>query len=331
MDLPSLSALVVLFSLTMYSLLDGFDLGVGVLVLFGRAGDRDCMVRSLSPTWDGNETWLIMAGVALLGLFPVAYGVLLPALYLPLVTMLLALGFRGVAFEFRVQPGARRAWWDRAFGIGSLVAALCQGLVAGALIEGVSVSGHAFSGSVLDVLRPFPLLMAVTLVSGYMALGGGWLYLKTDGLLQRHFARKALTCSVFAFAALGMLAIAGAAVTQSALQDDWRQHGLRHAAVVLLFYGALYAAVSAARSGSERAPLLWCGAAFVLALTGFAAAVWPDVVPFRISAELASSPARSQALLLWGFAVVAPMVLVYSALGYRVFRGKTPLVAEDES
>jgi cytochrome d ubiquinol oxidase subunit II len=192
------------------------------------------------------------------------------------------------------------------------------------------VSVRAFSGSVLDVVRPFPVLMAITLASGYMALGAGWLHLKTDGLLQRRFVLQALTRCLFAFAVLGLLAIAGAVVAQPALQDGWRDHGPRYSVLVLAFCAALYAAWQATRGSSERAPLLWCGGAFVLALAGFAAAVWPNVVPFRISAATASSPARSQALLLWGFAVVAPMILGYTAFGYRVFRGKTPL-AEDET
>jgi cytochrome bd ubiquinol oxidase subunit II len=179
MDLPLLSALFAAFALSLYVMLDGFDLGVGVLLLAQSDEQlRDRMVDSITPTWDGNETWLIMTGVALLAAFPIAYGILLPAFYLPLIAMLLALGLRGVSFEFRYQVERGRWAWDVAFGLGSIIAALMQGFIVGGLIQGVAVDGERFSGSVFDVFQPFSLLVAVSVLAGYMVLGGGWLHLK---------------------------------------------------------------------------------------------------------------------------------------------------------
>lgn len=170
-----------------YSLrvLDGFDLGVGILLLFQpEPTSRDHMVDSITPTWDGNETWIIMAGVTLLAAFPVAYSILLPAFYLPIILMLLALGFRGVSFEFRVQSKRHRRKWDVAFGVGSLVAAFMQGLVLGGLMQGVKVQNQHFAGSVLDVIHPLPIISSLALPFGYSVLGGGWLKLKSNLSLQ---------------------------------------------------------------------------------------------------------------------------------------------------
>src|ERR1700757_1265805 len=154
MDLPLLSACFLAFTLTLYVMLDGFDLGVGILLLFQPANpSRDHMVDSITPTWDGNETWIIMAGVTLLAAFPTAYSILLPAFYLPVIIMLLALGFRGVSFEFRVKSEHYRRRWDIAFALGSLVAAFMQGLILGGLMQGVTVQDQRFAGSVLDVVR----------------------------------------------------------------------------------------------------------------------------------------------------------------------------------
>src|SRR6266705_5117596 len=167
MDLPLVSACFLVFALVLYMILDGFDLGVGILLLFQpTTASRDHMIDSITPTWDGNETWIIMAGVTLLAAFPIAYSILLPAFYLPVILMLLALGFRGVSFEFRVQSDRHRHAWDVAFAIGSLVASFMQGAILGGLVQGVTVQNGRFAGSVLDIVRPLPLLSGITLPSG---------------------------------------------------------------------------------------------------------------------------------------------------------------------
>ncbi len=196
MDLPLFSAFFLAFALTLYVFLDGFDLGVGTLLLFqSDPASRDHMVDSITPTWDGNETWVIMAGITLLAAFPIAYSILLPALYLPVILMLLALGFRGVSFEFRVQTSRHRRKWDVAFAIGSLVAAFMQGLIAGCLIQGVEVRDLRFNGSVLDILHPLPVISGITLAVGYTVLGGGWLRMKSNLLLQEFADQFSLFCS----------------------------------------------------------------------------------------------------------------------------------------
>src|SRR5260370_4793340 len=168
MDLPLLSASFLAFTLSIYVILDGFDLGVGILRLFQpEKASREHMVDSITPTWDGDETWIIMAGVTLLAAFPIAYSILLPAFYLPVILMLLALGFRGVSFEFRVQSKQHRREWDVAFGVGSLVAALMQGLILGGLLQGVTVQNGCFAGSVLDIFRPLPIISCITLLLRY--------------------------------------------------------------------------------------------------------------------------------------------------------------------
>src|SRR5713101_9027678 len=202
MDLPLVSACFLGFALVLYMILDGFDLGVGILLLFQPAmASRDHMIDSITPTWDGNETWIIMAGVTLLAAFPIAYSILLPAFYLPVILMLLALGFRGVTFEFRVQSKLHRRGWGVAFAVGSLVAAFMQGLVLGGLIQGVKVENQHFAGSVLDVVHPLPIISGLALPFGYAVLGGGWLKLKSNLSLQT-FANRSIRVSARFFAIL---------------------------------------------------------------------------------------------------------------------------------
>src|SRR6266568_6165835 len=224
MDLPLLSASFLAFTLTLYVMLDGFDLGVGILLLFQPAmAARDHMVDSITPTWDGNETWIIMAGVTLLAAFPVAYSVLLPAFYLPIILMLLALGFRGVSFEFRAQTERHRHKWDTAFALGSVVAAFMQGLILGGLMQGVTVQNQRFAGNVLDIIRPFPIISGVTLLFGYAVLGAGWLKLKSN-LSVQHFAGCSLRVSAPAFAGLFGIACIYAVTTQRMIRSQWASH-----------------------------------------------------------------------------------------------------------
>src|SRR6202166_2164440 len=235
MDLPLLSASFLAFTLTLYVILDGFDLGVGILLLFQPAkASRDHMVDSIAPTWDGNETWIIMAGVTLLAAFPIAYSILLPAFYLPVIGMLLALGFRGVSFEFRVQTKAHHRAWDVAFGVGSLMAALMQGLILGGLMQGVTVQNRHFAGSVLDIFRPLPIICGITLLFGYAVLGAGWLKLKSNVSLQR-FASGSLRVSAPAFAVFFGIACIYAVRIQPGVRAQWASHGITLACLVGLF------------------------------------------------------------------------------------------------
>src|ERR1700716_294666 len=224
MDLPLLSALFLMFALTMYVMLDGFDLGVGALLLAQRdEGVRNRMVDAIAPTWDGNETWLIMGALTLLAGFPRAYGILTPAFFIPIVLMLLSLGLRGVSFEFRHNSATARRRWDAVFAGGSVVAALAQGVIVGGLIQGVDTDLDSFGGSPLDTFSPFCLLIGAVVVTGYATLGVGWLRLKGDDA-TRAFARRHQRWLPLAFVALASIAGAIAAIRQPDLTVAWRDH-----------------------------------------------------------------------------------------------------------
>src|SRR5580704_17651545 len=239
MDLPLFSAVFIVFALSLYVLLDGFDLGVGALLLTQtNKGRRDQMVDSILPMWDGNETWLVMAGVGLLAAFPIAYGILMPALYLPLIAMLLALGLRGVSFEFRYQVQRERRGWDIVFGLGSIIADLMQGIIVGGLIQGVTLIGEGFGGSVFDIFRPFEVLVAATLLCGYVVLGAAWLHLKGTERL-RDFAEVRLRWSVPLFMLLSAVTCLAAVHVQSGVRAAWTTHGPVLALICTLFLAML--------------------------------------------------------------------------------------------
>jgi cytochrome bd ubiquinol oxidase subunit II len=324
MNLPLLSACFAALSVTFYVLLDGFDLGVGALLLLQpHEKSRDHMVDSITPTWDGNETWLIMTGVTLLAAFPIAYGILMPALYLPIIVMLLALGLRGVSFEFRAQMKQYRRRWDVVFGIGSIVAASMQGLILGALLQGVSVQGIAFSGSVFDCFRPFPLISAVCVVAGYVVLGGCWLQFKATALLQE-FAKRTLRIALPIFAATFTTTALISISIQPGIRHAWQMHFMLLAVVSGTM---LVAAIVLFDNISKRPDVLPFAAGVVMigaGIVGLAVLVFPNIVPFRVSLWDASASRLSQIFLLTGAVIVTPMVLAYSFFAYWVFRGKTP-------
>jgi cytochrome d ubiquinol oxidase subunit II len=324
MDLPLFSAIFLAFALTLYVFLDGFDLGVGILLLFqSDPASRDHMVDSITPTWDGNETWIIMAGITLLAAFPIAYSILLPALYLPVILMLLALGFRGVSFEFRVQTSRHRRKWDVAFAIGSLVAAFMQGLIAGCLIQGVKVRDLRFTGSVLDILHPLPMISGVTLAVGYTVLGGGWLRLKSNLLLQE-FARRSLRVSVPVFAVLFGIACLYSAQIQPGVRSQWTLHPIALPCLLALFAIAVGALAVLTERVRPAIPLVLGLFLFVVGISGMALIVFPNIVPFSVSLWDAASSSASQEFVLIGATIVTPVVLGYSAFAYWVFRGRTP-------
>ena len=324
MDLALLSASFLAFALTLYAILDGFDLGVGILLLLQPAmASRDHMVDSITPTWDGNETWIIMAGVTLLAAFPVAYAILLPALYLPVIFMLLALGFRGVSFEFRVQTKRHRREWDIAFAAGSIIAAFMQGLILGGLMQGVRVQNLHFAGSVLDIFRPLPLLSGVTLVVGYAVLGGGWLKLKSNLSVQQ-FATRSLRVSTPVFTVLfGIVCIYGINI-QPSIRSAWMSHRISLSCLVGLFVVAAGMLTAFTEKIRRAMPFLLGLLLFVVGISGIVLIVFPNIVPFSVSLWDAASSSTSQKFVLIGAAFVTPAVLGYSAFAYWIFRGRTP-------
>ena len=324
MDLPLLSALFVTFALTLYVMLDGFDLGVGILLLLQREGkSRDHMVDSITPAWDGNETWIIMAGITLFAAFPVAYSILLPALYVPVVIMLLSLGFRGVSFEFRVQTSKRRRRWDLAFAIGSLIAAFMQGLMLGGAMQGVKVEDLRFSGSALDIFRPLPLICGLALATGYTVLGAGWLILKSN-LSVQSFATRSLRLAAALFATLFGLTCIYAVKTQPGIRSAWTSHPIVLACLVASFTVIAGALVKLPKRTAPLVPFSLGLLQFVIAILGIAVILFPNVVPFRVSIWAAASSAMSQKFVLIGALFVLPVILGYSAFAYWIFRGRTP-------
>lgn len=324
MDLPLVSACFLAFALTFYVILDGFDLGVGILLLFQpTAASRDHMVDSITPTWDGNETWIIMAGITLFAAFPVAYSILLPAFYLPIIVMLLALGFRGVSFEFRVQSQQYRRRWDIAFAVGSLIAAFMQGLVLGGLMQGVKAENQHFVGSILDVFHPLPIISGLALPFGYAVLGGGWLKLKSN-LSLRTFAHRSIRVSGPFFAILFGIACIYAVQIQPSIHSKWTTHGIALACLVGLFVIASGMLTTTTDKTRPAVTFLLGLFLFVVGISGIALIAFPDIVPFSVTLWEAASSSASQTFVLVGATLVTPIILTYSAFAYWIFRGKTP-------
>lgn len=328
-DLSLVWSAIIALGVFMYVLLDGFDLGVGILFPFTPdSGERDVMMNTVAPVWDGNETWLILGGASLLGAFPLAYATLLPALYLPVMVMLFGLVFRGVAFEFRFKTAGRHLWWDRSFFAGSLVASFAQGVLLGAFIQGVAVEratdgAFRYTGGPFDWLTPFSLMTGAGLVCGYALLGATWLVWRTDGRLQQRAlaASRLLTAVVLVFIAVVSL---WTPLAHSPIRDRW----FAWPNVVLLAPVPLAAVTAAAMllralvRGWERMPFLMAMGLFLLSYLGLAISLWPFVVPRALTIWDAASPPETQIFLLVGVAILLPVILAYTLYSYRVFRGK---------
>ena len=324
MDLTIVWALLLAFFVAMYVVMDGFDLGIGILFPRFPAGkERDMAMNSIAPVWDGNETWLILGGNALIAAFPLAYAIILPALYAPLMAMLLGLIFRGVAFEFRWRDPGHRRWWDAGFFLGSLTATFAQGITLGALLQGITVHGRAYGGGWWDWLSPFTLLVGLGLVIGYALLGACWLVWKTEGELQakaRMLAKRLLPALLVA---IGIVSLA-----TPFLEGKYHERWFGYPGLLVTIpmpVLVLAAAVAAWRSlgrSRDAAPFLWVLVLFALSLIGLGISIWPDVIPGRVSIWEAASPPESQLFMLIGSAVLVPLILVYTAWSYWVFRGK---------
>lgn len=324
MDLTIVWAGIISLAIALYVVMDGFDLGIGILFPRFRVGaERDAAMNAIAPVWDGNETWLVLGGGGLMAAFPLAYAIVLPALYAPLIAMLLGLVFRGVAFEFRWRDPAHRRTWDAAFCLGSTVATFAQGVTLGALLQGITVVDRHYAGGWWEWLSPFSLLCGASLVIGYAALGAGWLVWKTEGQLQddaRRFGRVLLPALIVA---LGLVSLATPFLEGQYHQRWFSSPGLFVTIPMpLLVAGAAWMAWRGLSKGPDRAAFLWLLAIFALSMVGLAISIWPDVVPGRVSIWQAASPRDSQVFMLVGVAVLLPMILGYTAWSYWVFRGK---------
>jgi cytochrome bd ubiquinol oxidase subunit II len=330
-DLPTVWAGLLALAVFMYILLDGFDLGVGILFPFAaRDEDRDVMMNSVAPVWDGNETWLVLGGGGLFAAFPAAYAALMPAVYMPIGFMLTALIFRGVAFEFRFRAsGAMRRVWDQAFHWGSVVAACAQGLVLGAVVHGVTLEGGRFAGGMFDWLTPFGLVTACALVWGYALLGACWLIVKTEGELLAWARRTALVAALVVLAMMAVVSLwvplLNPVVAERWGLDlprvDW-QRLLPLTPVPLLVAFSFAQLVLALRAGRTHAPFIWAVALFLLGYLGLLISLYPYLVPYGLTIRDAAAAPSSQALLLVGAVILLPVILGYTAYVYWIFRGK---------
>ena len=323
--LPVAWYFVIGFGVLMYVLLDGFVLGLGVLAPFAEdEGQLDHMMNTAAPIWDGNETWLVLGGTALLAAFPKAYAILLSALYLPVLVMLLALIFRGVAFEFRFKARRGRRFWGGAFALGSMVAAFAQGVILGALVEGLPLQEGKYLGGAFEWFGPFSMLTGVAVVFGYALLGAGWLILKTGGRLQK-MARTVTRPLVLVVAAFMGLVSAWLPFLDSQVMARWFEGGnfwWLAPVPLLALVNAFWLWRAAMREGRDARPFLLTLSFFVLGFTGLVIGIWPNIIPPSLDIWEASSPPSTQVFTLVGLAVMLPIILGYTAWSYSVFKGK---------
>jgi cytochrome d ubiquinol oxidase subunit II len=329
LDLPLIWAALIAVAVLGYVVLDGFDLGVGILFpFFNDEGDRDQMMNTVAPVWDGNETWLVLGGGGLFAVFPLAYAVIMPALYAPIIAMLLALIFRGVAFEFRWKTRRGKFLWDWAFAGGSIAATLAQGIALGALVQGIAVEGRAYAGGWWSWLTPFSLLTGVALVVGYALLGATWLVLKTENKLQASMYSIALKTGVVTLALIGVLSLWTPFLNANFMQRwfTW-PHMLYAAPVPVLVALCAFLLFRGLARKQELTPFLAAQGLFVLSFAGLCLSFYPYIVPSSITIWQAAAPDNSLAFLLVGACVLLPLILIYTAYAYWVFRGKVAAVS----
>ena len=324
-DLPVIWAIIIFFGVFMYVVMDGFDLGIGMLFPFvPDRHDRDVMMNTVAPVWDGNETWLVLGGAGLLAAFPLAYSIILSGLYLPLIFMLLGLIFRGVAFEFRFKAREHeRHIWDKAFIGGSVTAAFFQGVALGAFLQGIPVTGRTYAGGPFDWLAPFPLLSGVGVMIAYTLLGSTWLIMKTEGDLQKRMIHVARPFSLMLLGAIGVVSV-WTPLTHPEVAARWFSFPnlLYFAPVPLLVGVGIIWLLRSLKGVPHRSPFVAALGLIFLGYTGMAISIWPNIVPPFITIWTASSPPQSQSFALVGTLFILPFILGYTVWSYHVFRGK---------
>lgn len=324
-DLSLIWAVIIIFGVMMYVVMDGFDLGIGILFPFVKDdGERDVMMNTVAPVWDGNETWLILGGAGLFGAFPLAYSVVLSALYLPLILMLLGLIFRGVAFEFRFKARpAKRHLWDKAFIGGSIAATFFQGVALGAFIEGIPVVDRAYAGGSLDWLAPFPLFCGLGLIAAYALLGCTWLIMKTEGRLQQQMHDLARPLVLVLLGITGIVSI-WTPLAHEEIATRWFSlpNLFWFMPVPILVLVCTWALLRAVANNAHHAPFVLTLVLIFLGYSGLGISLWPNVIPPSISIWDASAPPQSQGFMLVGALFIIPFILMYTAWSYYVFRGK---------
>ena len=324
LDLPFIWAGLIAFAVMAYVILDGFDLGVGILFPFIKGEkNRDDAMNSVAPVWDGNETWLVLGGGGLFAVFPLAYAIIMPALYAPIIAMLIALVFRGVAFEFRWKTRRGQFLWDWAFAGGSTVAALAQGIALGALVQGIPVANRAYAGGWWNWLTPFSLLTGVALVIGYGLLGSTWLNWKTEDVVQKRAHGLAMILAPATLVMIGLVSLWTPFLSDVYMERWFSWPAMLLAVPVpLLTLAAAYWLIDGLRKGKDATPFFAALGLFVLCFAGLGVSFYPHIVPNSVTIWQAAAPDNSLAFLLVGAVVLLPIILAYTAYAYWVFRGK---------
>ena len=330
-ELSMIWAILIAVAVFLYAALDGFDLGVGILFPFAKdSHERDQMQSAIAPVWDGNETWLVLGGGGLFAAFPKAYAALMPALYLPIFLMLLALIFRGVAFEFRHHGRKHgKRWWTVAFSAGSITAAIAQGLVLGGFIQGVNVVDGKFVGGTLDFLTPFSLLVAAALVAGYALLGAAWLVFKTQGELFERARAWVKQLALLAALGMGAVSLATLGIDQrvtyawglTMTSIDWPVF-IKLAPLPIVAGALCFLLWRGADKRRHAQPYLYAVGLFAVGYLGLAISLFPYIVPFAMTPAEAAAADNALALMLWGAVPMLPLILGYTAYVYWLFRAK---------
>ena len=324
-DLPLLFALIIAMGISLYIILDGFDLGVGILFLWDRKPhEQDQMMASVAPFWDGNETWLVLGGGAFYGVFPKAAYIIFPALYIPIMLMLFALIFRGVAFEFRFKSETSRPLWNWSFCLGSSLAAFAQGTMLGAFIQGFTVQDGAFAGGYMDWLTPFTVFTGLALMAGYSLLGATWLMMKAEGSLQEKAFAVGKPLMLVLGACIGTVSL-WTPLMDAHIADRWFAvpgfFALLPVPMITISLGILL--WRSITHKNEVKPFLLTISLFLMSYLGLGLSMWPYVVPRSMTFWDASSPYDSQLFILVGVALLLPVILAYTAYTFYVFRGKS--------
>jgi cytochrome d ubiquinol oxidase subunit II len=324
LDLVPIWTTILAIGVFCYVALDGFDLGVGMLYNFAPDRNaRDLVMNSIAPIWDGNETWLILGSVGLLAAFPVAFAIIIPAVYFPVLLMLLALMFRGLSFEFRYRDAEHRTFWDHGFAAGSALAAFAQGVILGAFIQGFNVQGRQFVGGSFDCFTPFSVFCGIALMFGYALLGSGWLIIKTEGALQDWARALGRRCLIGTVLGIGIVSL-WTPYIDAHIAARWFSFPdiVYLAPVPLITAGLVWYLWRSLNDSSEYAPFLSALGLFVMSYIGIAISLWPMIVPGHFTLREAAASPSTQAFLLIGTLFLLPVILVYTAWSYWVFRGK---------
>jgi len=324
-DLAFIWAGLIAIAILAYVILDGFDLGIGILFpLLRGEHQRDQAVNTVAPVWDGNETWLILGGGGLFAVFPLAYAIILPALYAPIIAMLIGLIFRGVAFEFRWRTVRWKPLWDASFFGGSICAALSQGIILGALIQGINVSGRAYAGGWWDWLTPFSLMCGIALVVGYALLGACWLIMKTDKELNRRAYNFAWVLMMAMAIVMGIVSLWTPFLDPKFMARWFSVPSIYYVSIVPILTLALFVGLAYnLKKRRDNLPFVLTLGLFFASYIGLGISIYPYMIPPSITIWQAAAPDESLRFLLVGTVVLLPMIIGYTAYSYWVFWGKT--------